>query len=77
MGKEVTAKLMNDICRCTGEAEMDDEVKVCPARNECLRYLERETFRGRVYWYSIMIAPVIKESGCDALIRKEDLMYGY
>ena len=56
---------------------MDDEAKVCPARNECLRYLERETFRGRVYWYSIMIAPVIKESGCDALIRKEDLMYGY
>ncbi len=77
MGKEVTAKLMNDICRCTGETEINGEVKVCPARNECLRYLERETFRGRVYQYPIMTAPTIKESGCDALIRKEDLMYGY
>ena len=77
MGKEVTAKLMNDICRCTGETEIDGEVKICPVRNECLRYLERETFRGRVYQYPIMTAPVIKESGCDALIRKEDLMYGY
>ena len=72
MGKEVTAKLMNDICRCTGEAEMDDEASVCPARNECLRYLERETFRGRVYWYSIMIAPVIKESGCSSVIKKRN-----
>jgi hypothetical protein len=72
MGKEVTAKLMNDICRCTGETEINGEVKVCPARNECLRYLERETFRGRVYWYSIMIAPVIKESGCSSVIKKRN-----
>ena len=72
MGKEVTAKLMNDICRCTGEAEMDDEAKVCPARNECLRYLERETFRGRVYQYPIMTAPAIKDCGCSSLITRED-----
>ena len=72
MGKEVTAKLMNDICRCTGETEINDEAKVCPARNECLRYLERGTFRGRVYWHSIMTAPVIKESGCSSVIKKRN-----
>lgn len=41
----MTAKLTNDICRCTGGTEIDGEVKICPVRNECLRYLERETFR--------------------------------
>ncbi len=64
----MTAKLMNDICRCTGAAEMDDEVRICPARDKCLRYLERETFRGRVYWYSIMMAPEIKSDGCSSMI---------
>jgi len=68
----MTAKLMNDICRCTGGTEIDGEVKICPVRNECLRYLERETFRGRVYWYSIMIAPAIKDCGCSSLITRED-----
>ena len=72
MGKEVTAKLMNDICRCTGGTEIDGEVKVCPARDKCLRYLERETFRGRVYWHSIMTAPTIKESGCSSMIKKRN-----
>ena len=70
MGKEVTAKLMNDICRCTGGTEIDGEVKVCPARNECLRYLERGTFRGRVYQYSVMSAPEIKEDGCSSMIKR-------
>lgn len=65
----MTAKLMNDICHCTGDTEIDGEVKVYPARNNCLRYLERETFRGRVYQYPIMTAPSIKESGCDSLIE--------
>lgn len=65
----MTAKLMNDICRCTGDTEINGEVKACPARNQCLRYLERETFRGLVIHYSIMAAPSIKESGCDSLIE--------
>lgn len=65
----MAAQLMNDICRCTGEIEIDGEVKVCPARNKCLRYLERETFRGRVYQYPIMTAPAIKWEGCDSLIK--------
>lgn len=43
----MTAKLTNDICRCTGDTEIDGEVKICPVRNECLRYLEREAFRMR------------------------------
>ncbi len=68
----MTAKLMNDICRCTGGTEIDGEVKICPVRNECLRYLERETFRGRVYQYPIMTAPVIKESGCSSVIKKRN-----
>lgn len=63
------ARLANDICRCTGEAEIDGKVKICPVRNQCLRYLERETFRGQVYQYPIMSAPTIKESGCDSLIE--------
>lgn len=72
MGKEVTAKLMNDICRCTGETEINGEVKVCPASNQCLRYLERETFRGRVYQYPIMTAPEIKSDGCSSMINRVD-----
>ena len=64
----MTAKLMNDICRCTGEAEIDGKVKICPVRNQCLRYLERETFRGRVYRYPIMTAPEIKSDGCSSMI---------
>jgi len=68
----MTAKLTNDICRCTGDTEIDGEVKICPARNQCLRYLERETFRGRVYQYPIMTAPVIKESGCSSVIKKRN-----
>ena len=68
----MTAKLTNDICRCTGGTEIDGEVKVCPARNECLRYLERETFRGRVYQYPIMTAPEIKSDGCSSMIKKRN-----
>ena len=48
------------------------EVKICPASNQCLRYLERETFRGRVYQYPIMTAPAIKDCGCSSLITRED-----
>ena len=57
----MAAQLMNDICRSTGDTEIDSEVKVCLVRNQCLRYLERETFRGLVYQYPIMSAPSIKE----------------
>ena len=64
----MAAKLMNDICRCTGEAEIDNKVQFCPARDKCLRYLEREIFRGRV----IMTAPSILNSGCSSLITRED-----
>ena len=66
------AKLMNDICRCTGEAEIDNKVQFCPARNQCLRYLERETFRGQVRQYPIMSASEIKEIGCSSIITSED-----
>ena len=45
MGKEMIARLANDICRCTGEAEMDSEVRACHVRNECLRYLERQRLK--------------------------------
>lgn len=72
----MTAKLMNDICRCTGEAEIDGKVRICPARDKCLRYLERETFRGRVYQYPIMEAPKINEGGCSSMITREDYLYG-
>lgn len=61
----MTAILMNDICRCTGETEIAGEVKACPIRNQCLRYLERETFRGRVYQYPIMTAPILSDLGCE------------
>lgn len=61
----MAAQLMNDICRCTGETEIDGEVKVCSARNKCLRYLERETFRGRVTQYWIMEPPILSDLGCE------------
>ena len=72
---KMTAKLMNNICRCTGGTEIDGEVKICPVRNQCLRYLERETFRfrGLLYQYPVMIeAFAIKDSGCSNLITRED-----
>lgn len=55
--------------------ETDDEVKVCPARNKCLRYLERETFRGLVYQYPIMSAPTINKLGCDSLIEPSNYQF--
>lgn len=65
----MTAKLMNDICRCTGDTEINGEVKACPVRNQCLRYLERETFRGRIVQLSIMEAPILSDFGCEYFWR--------
>lgn len=36
----MAAQLMNDTCRCTGDSEVNGEVKVCPARNQCLRSIK-------------------------------------
>jgi hypothetical protein len=66
----MTYKLLTDISRCNGLIQVGKTVVMCPQRENCLRYLDRE--REHPWMSFLLVVGAEKVGNCDEIIENEN-----